>query len=29
VLPKGDDDGFDEPRYDSDPYAKYYEEDED
>ena len=28
VLPKGDDDAFDEPNYDSDPYAKYYEDEE-
>ncbi len=29
VLPKSDNDELNEPNYDSDPYAKYYEEDED
>ena len=28
VLPKGDDDEFDEPNFESDPYAKYYDEED-
>ena len=28
ILPSGDDDEFDAPIYEDDPYAKYYEEDE-
>ncbi len=28
ILPSGDDDEFDAPNYEDDPYAKYYEEDE-
>ena len=28
ILPSGDDDEFDSPNYEDDPYAKYYEEDE-
>ena len=28
ILPSGDDDEFDEPNYEDDPYAKYYDEDE-
>ena len=29
VLPQGDDDEFDSTEFESDPYAKYYEDDED
>lgn len=28
ILPSGDDDEFDEPETDLDPYAKYYEDEE-
>ena len=28
VLPKGDDDQFDGPEFENDPYAKYYEDEE-
>ncbi len=28
ILPSGDHDEFDAPNYEDDPYAKYYEEDE-
>ena len=28
ILPSGDDDEFDSPNYEDDPYAKYYDEDE-
>ena len=28
ILPSGDDDEFDAPNYEDDPYAKYYEEEE-
>lgn len=28
ILPSGDDDEFDAPNYEDDPYAKYYDEDE-
>ena len=28
ILPSGDDDEFDAPNYEDDPYAKYYDGDE-